>query len=81
MTGEGRVVATFPLNNTNDSYKKNTVKYKQNANHFMLVSRESGKNFSTEITSFQEIGGDNDYVRAFAVEDDSEQTRFILKTV
>jgi len=67
VTGEGSTVASFPENNS--------VNYSNNANHFMLFSRPSGRDFKMTRT-FLDIKAVNDYFRAFVPFDDADKTRF-----
>jgi len=67
-TGEGQRVVSFPANNA--------VDYKNNANHFMLISRASEREFDlTRI--FQDIESESDYYVPFEIRDDSERTRYV----
>jgi len=70
VTGEGPQIATFP--------KNNAVDYKNNANHFMLISRPSGRDFHL-TTTLIDTEPDKDFYRLFVIDDDSAQTRFISK--
>jgi len=65
--GEGREVASFP--------EGNAVDYKNTANHFMLISRPSGRNFDLYLT-FLDTEEDEDYFRIFRIEDNAMRTTF-----
>jgi len=67
VTEEGRAVASFPQNNVNN--------YKNNANHFLLISRPSGRDFNLTLT-FIDIEPFSAYFRRFLIQDDSKETRF-----
>jgi len=67
VTGEGRVVASFPENNA--------ANYSNNADHFMIISRPSGRDFNLTET-FQDIESEKDYIRRFYIADDAEKTGF-----
>jgi len=67
VTGEGRAVASFPLNNA--------VKYENNANHFMLISRASGRDLKVKRT-FTDTEPEKHYFRRYWIVDDAEKTRF-----
>jgi len=64
---EGRAVASFPQNNTKN--------YENNADHFMLISRPSGRDFHLTLT-FMDFENYNDHCRRFFIEDDFKKTRF-----
>jgi len=66
VTEEEPAVVSFPENNA--------VNYSNNANHFMLISRPSGRDFKTKRT-FLDIEAVNDYYRAFSPFDDADKTR------
>jgi len=68
VTGEGRVVASFPENNA--------ANYSNHANHFMIISRPSGRDFYLTIT-FEDMEWEKDYFRRYYIADDAEKTRFI----
>jgi len=68
VTGEGRTVASFP--------EKNSQNYTNNANHFMLISRPSGRNFNLTGT-FEDIEPWKDYFRYYWIADDAEETRLM----
>jgi len=57
---EGRTVASFP--------DQNAVNYSNNANHFMLIARPSGRKFNLTFT-FMDIEGKGDYLRRFVIEE------------
>jgi len=68
LVAEGQGVASFPDNNA--KY------YSKYANHFMLLSRASGRNFKLTNT-FRDIEEKKDYIRLFQLnDDDAEKTRF-----
>jgi len=66
--GEGQQIASFPENNA--------VNYENNANHFTLVFRPSGRDFNLSLT-FLDTQEEKDYYRRFWLEDCAEKTRFI----
>jgi len=67
VTGDGRAVASFPENNT--------ANYSNHANHFMIISRPSGRDFNLALT-FRDIEPWTDYLRGYYIVDDAEKTRF-----
>jgi len=71
VTGEGRQVASFPENNV--------VDYDKYANHLMLISRPSGRDFNLTLTFLDIKGGFLvfDHIVLFRFEDEAERTRVI----
>jgi len=67
VTGEGRAEAAFPENNA--------ANYSDNANHFMIISRPSGRD-SNLTETFVDIEPEKDYVRIYWIMEDAEKTRF-----
>jgi len=67
VTGEGRVVAAFPENNA--------ANYSNKADHFMIISRPSGRDLKLART-FGDIEREKDYLRVYYTKDDAEKTRF-----
>jgi len=61
------VVAAFP--------EKTSANFSHNANHFMVLSRQSGRDFNLTHT-FEDIEPVYDYFRRYWIEDDAEKTRF-----
>jgi len=68
VTGEGRQIASFPENNT--------VNYENNANHLMVISRESGAHFNLTLT-FLDTEEIQDFINVFGVEDGAKRTRIM----
>jgi len=67
---EGRAVASFP--------EKNAKNYSNNADHFMLIARPSGRDLNLRNT-FRDIDP-TDYMRGYYLQyfpDDAEKTRFM----
>jgi len=67
VTGEGHQTVSFPENNAMD--------YANNANHLMIIYRSSEQAFNL-TRSFLDTEEDHDYIRAFGIKNDAEQTRF-----
>jgi len=67
VTEEGPAVASFP--------EKNAMNYSNDADHFMLISRPSGRDFSPTET-FLDIEPVKDFFRRYSIVDDAEKTRF-----
>jgi len=67
VAAEGPAKASFPENNAKD--------YENNANHFMLISRPSGRDFNITRT-FTDTEPEKDYVRGFYLKDDAVKTWF-----
>jgi len=74
VTGEGRVVASFPENSA-ANYPNSAANYPNNADHFMLISRQSGGDFSLTRT-FGHFEQAKDYFRAYYIVNDAEKTGF-----
>jgi len=67
---EGRQVVKGP--------EADAKEYSDNANHFMLISRESGRDFNLWQSNFN-IVEPYDYFRVFQIYDDSDKTWFTGK--
>jgi len=68
VMGEGPMVASFPENNT--------VNYENNADHFMLIARPSGRPFNlTRI--FYDTEADKDIIQRWYIDDVVEKTRLV----
>jgi len=67
VTGEGHQTLSFPENNA--------VDYENNANHLMIISRGSGRDFNITQT-FQDTEEGRDYIWAFGIKYDADKTRF-----
>jgi len=67
LTGEGSIVGSFPENNAQN--------YSNNVNHFMLLSRPSGRNLNIKEV-FVDIEPQKDYSLFFYIQDDAEKTWF-----
>jgi len=67
VTEEGQRIAPFPENNA--------VNYTNNANHFMVISRPSGRCFNLTQT-FHDTQAIFDFYRGYRVEDNAEKTWF-----
>jgi len=65
VTGEGRQVVSFP--------QGNAVDYKNNANHFLLISRPSEREFNLTRT-FLDTEEEKDFILVFKIKDEAGQT-------
>jgi len=71
VTGEGRQTGSFPDNNA--------VGYENNANHLMIIYRANEQDCNLP-RSFLDTEEDHDYIRAFGIKYEPEETRFRLQT-
>jgi len=65
VTGDGRQVVLFS--------QDNAVDYENNANHFMLISHPSEREFNLTRT-FMDSEKATDFVLVFQIKDEAEQT-------
>jgi len=65
--GEGRDAGSFP--------KNNAANHSHNADHLMLISRQSGNDFNLTRT-FMDIDLGKDNRRRFRIDNDSAKTLF-----
>jgi len=68
VTGEGRVVASFP--------EKNQESYENNADHFMLISRPSERDFELTQT-FLDIEEGKHCFRVYSIAEDEKMDRLV----
>jgi len=69
VVGEGRETASFPHGNAAD--------YTNRANHFMLITRPSGRSFALSRT-YLDTESKFDYYSIFGIDDEADKTRFSL---